>query len=85
MHQNPFKKSLFLFRNKSRNKIKILYWDISGFALWYKVLQQDKFPWPLCHEDKTVVISQDQLSWLLQGLDYWSIKKHKEIIYKNVS
>lgn len=73
-------KSLFLFRNKNRNKIKILYWDITGFALWYKRLDNDKFPWPMKDEYKTVEITTKQIEWLLKGIDYWSLEPHNNII-----
>ncbi|RZR05749.1 transposase, partial [Vibrio vulnificus] len=38
--------ALFLFTNKQRDKIKVLYWDKTGFALWYKRLEKAKFKWP---------------------------------------
>ncbi|WP_139310411.1 IS66 family insertion sequence element accessory protein TnpB, partial [Photobacterium proteolyticum] len=38
--------ALFLFTNKQRDKMKVLYWDNTGFALWYKRLEKDKFKWP---------------------------------------
>ncbi|WP_138976569.1 IS66 family insertion sequence element accessory protein TnpB, partial [Photobacterium damselae] len=38
--------ALFLFTNKQRDKIKILYWDQTGFALWYKRLEKAKYKWP---------------------------------------
>ena len=41
-----FSGALYLFCNKSRKRMKILYWDTNGFCLWIKRLEKDRFPWP---------------------------------------
>jgi len=61
--------SVFVFCNKSRDKLKILYWDSTGFALWYKRLEQAKFKWPTQSKDACMSLSEQQFHWLLSGFD----------------
>ena len=62
--------AMFVFRGKSADKIKILWWDSQGFCLFYKCLDNGKFPW-LKTEDKTSVgITRAQLSMLMEGVDW---------------
>jgi len=72
--------ALFLFYNKTRDKIKVLYWDKTGFALWYKTLAKDKFKWPRKHEDEYLNLSTQQLEWLLSGYD---VIGHKSLNYRH--
>ena len=83
----PFSGALFIFISKRRDKVKILYWDKSGFAIWYKRLEEAKFAWPKNIEvDATSIsITSEQLEWLLNGIDIWKIKTHKELLYENLS
>ena len=67
-HLDPFSDSLFLFCNRQRNKIKMIYWDGSGFWLLYKRLEQKHFKWPKADHEKAMAITHQQLSWLLGGL-----------------
>jgi transposase len=85
MKRNVFEKSLFLFCNKDRTRLKILYWDKTGFALWLKRLEKDKFTWPNKLENSVVEVSTLQLRWLLAGVDVWKIKPHEQLKYSCVS
>lgn len=60
--------ALFVFCNKARDKLKLLYWDQTGFALWYKRLDKQKFKWPKL-QAATLNLSEEQLSGLLAGFD----------------
>jgi transposase len=64
----PTSGHLFLFRNRSSNKLKMLWWDRNGFWLFYKRLEKGQFIFPGL-EARVFELSRDQLSWLLSGLD----------------
>ncbi len=65
--QDPLGNHVFVFCNKSRNRLKILFWDTNGFWLLYKRLEKGRFRWP--QMATSVCITRRQLTWLLHGLD----------------
>jgi transposase len=65
-------KSLFIFCNKPRTRMKILYFDRSGFALWLKKLEDSKFPWPMKFDDDVILIDAKNLELLLDGINVWT-------------
>lgn len=79
--KNPLTGNLFVFCNKNRTRIKILYWDTNGFCLWYKRLENDKFMWPKTKE-QAICIKPEELNWLLRGLDFR--KAHKTLQYTEI-
>lgn len=81
MKLNAFDSALFIFCCARRKRIKILYWDRTGFALWFKRLEEDLFPWPKDLEEETVEISARELEWVLDGINIWKIKPHEEKKY----
>lgn len=78
----PTSGQLFLFRNRSSNKIKILWWDRNGFWLLYKRLEKGKLKFPAISEQK-LELTRDQLSWLLSGLDYAKHHPLPEVFAEN--
>lgn len=84
MKLDVFAPQLFLFCNRQRTKLKVLYWDSTGFALWYKRLERDKFIWPRRHECEAIRINAQQLEWLLGGYDVWRMKAHEKVHYTRI-
>ena len=62
---DPFQSSLFIFCNRSCDKLKILHWEHNGFWLYYRRLESGKFKWPTNEVIDTV--SQKELKQLLEG------------------
>lgn len=64
--------SIFIFANKPRTHMKILYFDRSGFALWLKKLEGSRFPWPHKGDVGTISISTKDMALLLEGINVWT-------------
>ena len=64
--------SLFVFTNKRRTHMKILYFDKSGFALWLKRLEGTKFSWPKNMVKDVIEISVEDMNLLLEGVNVWT-------------
>ena len=80
MRHDPFSGNIFVFCNRRRDKVKILYWDRNGFCLWYKRLEKEKFIWPRS-EEEIREIGVEELNWLLRGFDIR--KAHQTFRYRN--
>ncbi|MBN2899716.1 MAG: IS66 family insertion sequence element accessory protein TnpB [Clostridia bacterium] len=76
---DPFSRSLFVFCNRRRDKIKILEWDTTGFWLHYKRLEKDTFQWPEFTEGTHLPISERSFRWLLDGLSIQERHAHKVV------
>ena len=81
LSEDPCSGDIFIFCNRNKDKIKILYWHINGYCLFYKRLEHERFK--LQYSDGiNVVISIKQLRWLLDGLDINKVRGHKSRSYK---
>ena len=78
MGQDPFSGHLFVFFNKRGEKCKILFWDRSGFVLWYKKLEVGTFEKLPC-ENRQASIEVDiaKLTWILEGIDLLKSRRRK--------
>jgi len=75
---DPLSGQLFLFVGRRGDRLKILYWDRDGFALWYKRLEQGTFRMPVTKADATSIeLKASELAMLLEGIDLRSIRRRK--------
>lgn len=80
---DPFAQAVYVFRNRSRDRVKILAWNRNGFWLMMKRLEEDRFIWP---DVATVpTLSIEELHWLLDGIDLAVVRKHPERVYARVA
>lgn len=80
-NQDPLSGHLFLFVNRRRNRLKILFWDQDGLCLWYKRLEAGTFGLPkIGAGQQGVELSALQLRRLLGGIDLeggWRRKRYR--------
>jgi len=81
MALSPHSDALFLFCNKQRDKLKVVYWDETGFCLWYKRLEKAKFQWPRKVSEDVIELNEEQLHWLLRGFDITRMQSHSALNY----
>ena len=84
MGLDVFGRYLFIFCDRRRRRLKVLYWDNTGFAMWYKRLERDKFAWPKRDRSEVISIDARQLEWLLSGYDIWEMRPHEKVNYLRV-
>lgn len=74
--EDPLSGHLFVFRNRRGDRLKILWWDRDGLAIFYKRLELGSFPWPASGADAAgVVVRPGDLAMLLDGVDPASVKR----------
>ncbi len=76
--QDPLSGHLFLFRSRGGDRLKVLYWDTDGYALWYKRLEEGTFKLPkLDPAQRSVELRASELAMLLDGIDLKSVRRVK--------
>jgi transposase len=79
LRADPWSGHLFVFRNKRGDRVKILWWDRSGYALWYKRLEQGVFCFPSSNAS-SVEVEAAELALLLEGIDLAGAKRRSRFV-----
>ena len=78
LKQDPLSGSMFVFLNRRRDRVKILYWGQTGFCIWYQQLQKGTYQLP-CSESfdqgDVLEVSRAQLSLILDGIELSSARQ----------
>jgi transposase len=84
--EDPLSGHLFLFRGRGGDRLKILYWDKDGWALWYKRLEEGVFKLPRIDGDaRSVELRASELAMMLDGIDLRSVRRVKRYSRKKVN
>lgn len=77
VEQDPLSGHLFVFRSRRGDRLKILYWDHDGLAIWYKRLEKGSFTFPLPAEGRSLAVGAADLSLILEGIDLAQARRRK--------
>lgn len=81
---DPFAPALFVFCNRKRDKLKILYWEHNGFWLYYRRLERGRFQWPPDRGAAPLRVTRRELRWLLDGLSLEQRQAHRAVTARTV-
>ena len=77
LKEDPRSGHLFVFRNRRGDRVKILYWDRSGYCLFYKRLEEGRFQFPRPQADGRAEVEASELLLLLEGIDLEGAKRRR--------
>lgn len=76
VRRDPSSGHLFVFRNRRGDRVKVLYWDRDGYALWYKRLEAGVFRFPQSAQE-AAELSPAELAMLLEGIRAQGLQREK--------
>ena len=85
LHKDPLCGHLFVFYNRKKDLVKVLYWQTNGFCLWQKKIEKGQFILPFPFSDPSLEVSAYHLQGFIQGVDCWKVEQAKELSYRYVS
>ena len=82
--QNPMSGDVFIFINKTLNRIKLLRWEHDGFVLFYKRLEKETFEMPaVAAGQKSLPLNYGQLAMLITGISLKNARKKRRFFRQN--
>jgi len=86
LQQDPLSGHLFVFFNRQGDKCKILFWDRTGFVIWYKRLEEGTFEkLPGQYHKASIEVDIAKLTWILEGIDLFKARRRKRYNRKMLS
>ena len=82
MKDDPFSGAVFLFCNRNRNILQMIWWDRTGFWVAQKKLEKGRWPWPDTQE-QVRQLNLGQMEMLLKGVDFF--KGHDELFFSEIN
>ena len=73
LHKDPFTGTIFVFRSRRADRLKLLYWDGTGLVMAYKRLEEHTFTWPAI-KDGVMNLGHAQFEALFSGLDWRRVR-----------
>ncbi len=71
---------LFVFLNKRRDRMKALWWDVDGLAIFMKRLERGTYQRPTHNDGQHLLIDRMQLGLLLSGIELTSVRRRRRYI-----
>jgi len=82
LERNPMDGCLYVFINRSKDKLKLLIWHVNGYWMLYKRLEKQRFKWPDWFEDVSLELTVEQLDYLLDGYDLNGMRPHQPVHFE---
>jgi transposase len=79
--QDPADRSMYVFTNRGRDKIKLLIWHLNGYWLLYKRVEKQRFQWPAWFDGDSLTLTHEQLGYLLDGYNLNGMRPHRQLSF----
>jgi len=79
LDRDPADRSMYVFCNRGRDKLKLLIWHLNGYWLLYKRVEKQRFQWPDWFDGETLTLTAQQLDYLLDGYNLNGMRPHKTL------